>query len=803
MRDAMRCSAAPVRPPRQWCGRGRFDASRIASRPARGALLPLLVAALFLPAAAPLPAQSDLERVRTEASYTYYHGITEDIARERIGPEGVPALLELLADPTFPRRDNVVAFLTYLGGAESTAALLDLLDDPPAPPNVPEEDRALLLSPQALGHIASRGEPQALEALLEMTSGNSGGGRLAAPAARAWLSDALRDDLLEMALRGLAFARDERASARLRAIRGGTVRPVANGRDLRPAAEDALELLDTLQALDDRSGRLVRRPGRIADGPASPGNADGGASGADGDTAVDPSSVDDSEPGFMADAVFDPVHSNVKLARLSFANHPAVTNPMTTTRLDQILGDASLHLGKADFATDVACCASIARLGSAKVFGAAGDGLDVIDDDPEMRLVLNNSAARVKVVRLINYCNSPGTNFVGCAWVNGNGMAVVRFGTTTVTHEGALWAHEYGHNAGLQHNADSRYIMYGCLCGTNYGLTQVECGKYHTPGSGTQIAMVDLGACTDVDTDEVQDQVDNCPDVSNNDQTDSDGDGEGDACEEGAPPSPTPTRTPTPSPPTATPTRTPTPLPPTATPTRTPTPLPPTATPTRTPTRTATPLPTATPTATRTPTPPSTPTPLPTATPTRTATPTPTRTPTAAPSATPTRTATALAATPTPTRTSTATPTPTRTSTATPTRTPTRTPTPTTTSTATPVPTAVLDIDADGELVAMNDGMLVMRFLLGFTGQALIEGAVDTSDCVRCTAPAIEAYIASKLEQLDIDGDLETTALTDGLLVLRWISGFQGSSLLSGAVDTDHCTRCSVGDIQNYLGTLD
>ena len=69
----------------------------------------------------------------------------------------------------------MVAFLGFLGGVETTDGLLRFLAAPPAPMTVPEEDRALLLSPQSLGHIASRGEPRALEALLVMTAEGLGG----------------------------------------------------------------------------------------------------------------------------------------------------------------------------------------------------------------------------------------------------------------------------------------------------------------------------------------------------------------------------------------------------------------------------------------------------------------------------------------------------------------------------------------------------------------------------------------------------------------------------------------------------
>ena len=89
--------------------------------------------------------------------------------------------------------------------------------------------------------------------------------------------------------------------------------------------------------------------------------------------------------------------------------------------------DFSLRQGKADFAEDVACCAGLARSGSALNFGSSGDGLDSIDDNTELVAVLNDSVSRVKVVRLINYCGGTGSNIIGCAWIGGDGMALVRY----------------------------------------------------------------------------------------------------------------------------------------------------------------------------------------------------------------------------------------------------------------------------------------------------------------------------------------------------------------------------------------
>ncbi len=71
-------------------------------------------------------------RVTEAATRTYIHGMTEEIAQRDFGQAAVPVLLDLLTDPTFSRRDNVVAVLGYLGGAEATRGLLGFLRQPPA-----------------------------------------------------------------------------------------------------------------------------------------------------------------------------------------------------------------------------------------------------------------------------------------------------------------------------------------------------------------------------------------------------------------------------------------------------------------------------------------------------------------------------------------------------------------------------------------------------------------------------------------------------------------------------------------------
>jgi hypothetical protein len=64
-----------------------------------------------------------------------------------------------------------------------------------------------------------------------------------------------------------------------------------------------------------------------------------------------------------------------------------------------------------------------------------------------------------------------------------------------------------------------------------------------------------------------------------------------------------------------------------------------------------------------------------------------------------------------------------------------------------------------------------LRYLFGFTGAPLISGAFDQMNCTRCTSGDILTYLTSldaapPDAQLDIDSDGETDALTDGLLAL-------------------------------------
>lgn len=111
-----------------------------------------------------------------------------------------------------------------------------------------------------------------------------------------------------------------------------------------------------------------------------------------------------------------------------------------------------------------------------------------------------------------------------------------------------------------------------------------------------------------------------------------------------------------------------------------------------------------------------------------------------------------------------------------------------------------LDIDGNGLDDALTDGLLTLRFLLNVSGDDLISDALGTG-ATRTTAAAVESYLSSNTEVFDIDGDGTTQATTDGQLILRFLFGFTGDSLITDAVGAD-ATRVTAAAIESYLAGL-
>jgi len=118
-------------------------------------------------------------------------------------------------------------------------------------------------------------------------------------------------------------------------------------------------------------------------------------------------------------------------------------------------------------------------------------------------------------------------------------------------------------------------------------------------------------------------------------------------------------------------------------------------------------------------------------------------------------------------------------------------------------PLATLDLDGSNTATkydALTDGLLAIRYMFGLTGSALTAGALGGT-ATRTDPAAIKAYLDSIRTSLDVDGNGTADALTDGLMLIRYLFGLRGPSLISGAIGTG-ATRTTAQDIETFIQSL-
>lgn len=109
------------------------------------------------------------------------------------------------------------------------------------------------------------------------------------------------------------------------------------------------------------------------------------------------------------------------------------------------------------------------------------------------------------------------------------------------------------------------------------------------------------------------------------------------------------------------------------------------------------------------------------------------------------------------------------------------------------------DIDGDGQENALTDGLLVIRYLFGFTELALVQGAVG-NQAVRKDYDSIKSYLESNESYLDVDNNGKVSALTDGLLIIRYLFGFRGDALVQNSI-ADDAIRNTSSLVESYLAS--
>ena len=111
---------------------------------------------------------------------------------------------------------------------------------------------------------------------------------------------------------------------------------------------------------------------------------------------------------------------------------------------------------------------------------------------------------------------------------------------------------------------------------------------------------------------------------------------------------------------------------------------------------------------------------------------------------------------------------------------------------------AVLDVDGDGKLERATDGLLLNRYLAGMTGSRLTSQALG-ENAVRTSADEITAFLKGAGQCIfDIDGNGKLDLLTDGLLLNRYLAGYTGTQLVSMAIGNGS-VRSTADEISTYI----
>ena len=126
------------------------------------------------------------------------------------------------------------------------------------------------------------------------------------------------------------------------------------------------------------------------------------------------------------------------------------------------------------------------------------------------------------------------------------------------------------------------------------------------------------------------------------------------------------------------------------------------------------------------------------------------------------------------------------------------------TVTATFAPSSIaplgFDVDGNHSYDALTDALIALRYLFGLTGTALINGAVG-SGASRTTPAQLTAHLNDTKPLFDIDGNGRADALSDGLMLIRYLFGLRGAPLIAGTIGAG-ATRTTAAAIESYIQSM-
>lgn len=106
------------------------------------------------------------------------------------------------------------------------------------------------------------------------------------------------------------------------------------------------------------------------------------------------------------------------------------------------------------------------------------------------------------------------------------------------------------------------------------------------------------------------------------------------------------------------------------------------------------------------------------------------------------------------------------------------------------------DIDKDGNADALTDGLMVLRYTFGLRDESLTNNVISSGS--NLSATEVGAELEATMAIADIDANGQVDALTDGLLLLRYLFGLNDDSLTDSAIGTG-AVRSTTEAVKQYL----
>ncbi|MEO7760929.1 MAG: S8 family serine peptidase [Casimicrobiaceae bacterium] len=110
-----------------------------------------------------------------------------------------------------------------------------------------------------------------------------------------------------------------------------------------------------------------------------------------------------------------------------------------------------------------------------------------------------------------------------------------------------------------------------------------------------------------------------------------------------------------------------------------------------------------------------------------------------------------------------------------------------------------IDIDVNGQYDALTDGLMILRYLLGQDAASIVEGTIGAR-ATMFTPAGIFARLQDLRPVFDVDGNGEADAFSDGLILIRYLFGLRGPALTAGILGPG-ATR-TAAQIESYISLI-